>query len=124
MWVLLYHFVFFPHLGKPSTEYLPLAKALAIRRPYSLGTIFLASLFQDMGKYVTKVPYHWVRKTLWFVQIQLFAYFPELSSADSFTSMSLGISAAQSIKTIPTDSLSSFFPELSRPFFPSTVPEA
>ena len=39
-------------------EYLPLAKALAIGRLYALGTIFLASLYQVMGKYVTEVPYH------------------------------------------------------------------
>ena len=31
IWVLLCRFVFFPHSGKPSMKYLPLAKALAIR---------------------------------------------------------------------------------------------
>ena len=109
MWVLLCRFVFFPPSGKPSMEYLPLARAFTIGRPYSLGTIFLASLYQAMGKYVTEVPYHRVGGSLWFVQIWLFAYFLELSGVDSFPSMSLGLSAAQSIKVIFSDSLSSFF---------------
>ena len=109
MWVLLCRFVFFPPSGKPSMEYLPLARAFTIGRPYSLGTIFLASLYQAMGKYVTEVPYHRVGGSLWFVQIWLYAYFLELSGVDSFPSMSLGLSAAQSIKVIFSDSLSSFF---------------
>ena len=74
-------------------EYLPLARVLAIRRPYALGNIFLASLYQGMGKYVTKVPYHRVGGAIWVVQIWLFAYFLELSGVDSFPSMSLGLSA-------------------------------
>ena len=90
-------------------EYLPLPRALAIGRPYTLGTIFLASLYQAMGKYVTEVPYHRVGRALWFVQTWLFAYFPELLGADSFPSMSLDLNAVQSIRTISTDSLSSFF---------------
>ena len=39
-------------------EYLPLVRALAIRQLYALGAIFLASLYQVMGKYVAEVPYH------------------------------------------------------------------
>ena len=62
-----------------------------------------------MGKYVTEVPYHRVGKALWFVHIWLFAYFPDLSGVDSFPTMSIGISVAQSIRTISIDSLSSFF---------------
>ena len=62
-----------------------------------------------MGKYVTRVPYHRVGRALWFVQIWLFAYFPELSGVDSFPSMSLGLSATQSIRAIIIDSLSFFF---------------
>ena len=34
LWVLLCCFVFFPHSGKPSMEYLPLAMAFTIGRPY------------------------------------------------------------------------------------------
>ena len=59
---------------------------------------------------MSEIPYQRVEGALWFVQIWLFAYFPELSSANSFPSMSLGLSAAQCIKTISSDSLSSFFP--------------
>ena len=59
--------------------------------------------------YVIKVPYHRMGGAIWFVHIWLFSYFPELSSVDYFPSMSLGLSAAQSIKTISTDSLSFFF---------------
>ena len=90
-------------------EYLPLDRALAIGRPYVLGTIFLASLYQAMGKYVTEVPYHRVGRALWFEQIWIFAYFLELSGADSSPSMSLGLSTTQSIRTIYSNSLSFFF---------------
>ena len=86
-------------------EYLPLVRALAIRQPYVLGTIFLASLYQAMGKYVIELPYHRVGGAFWFVQIWLFAFFLELSGVDSFPSMSLGLSAAQSIRTMSIDSL-------------------
>ena len=33
LWVLLCHFFFFPHLGKPFMEYLPLARALPLGSP-------------------------------------------------------------------------------------------
>ena len=65
-------------------EYLPLARALAIGRPYALGTILLASLYQSMGKYVSEIPYQRVGGALWFVQIWLFANFPRLPGVDSF----------------------------------------
>ena len=109
LWVLFFRFVFFPHSGKPSMEYLPLARALAIGQSYALGTIFLASLYQSMGEYVSELPYQRVEGSLWFVHIWLFAYFPKLSGVDYFPSMSLGLSAAQSIRTISSDSFSSFF---------------
>ena len=57
LWVLLCFFVFLPHSGKSSMESLPLARALSIGRPYALGTILLASLYQSMGKYVSEPPY-------------------------------------------------------------------
>ena len=69
LWVLLCCFVFFPHSSKHFMDYLPLARAFAIRRPYALDIIFLASLYQAMGKYVTKVPYHRVGGALWFLKI-------------------------------------------------------
>ena len=90
-------------------EYLPLARALSIKWPYALSTILLASLYQSMGKYVSELPYQRVGGALWFVQIWVFAYFPELLGVDSFPSMSLGLSAAQSIKAISSYSLSSIF---------------
>ena len=90
-------------------EYLPLVRALAIGLHYALGTILLASLYQTMGKYVSEIPYRRVGGALWFVHIWLFTYFPELLGAESFPSMSLGLNVAQSIRTISSDSLSSFF---------------
>ena len=50
-------------------EYHPLAKALALSRPYELGTILLALVYQVMSKYVSNEPYHRVSGTLWFVQM-------------------------------------------------------
>ena len=89
-------------------EYLPLAKSLVIGQPYALGTILLASLYQSMGKYVSEMPYQRVGGALWFIHIWIFAYFPELSGVESFPSMSLGLSATQSIRTISSSSLSLF----------------
>ena len=57
---------------------------------------------------MSNLPYQRVGGALWFVQIWLFAYFPELLGVDSFPSMSLGLSAAQSIMTISLESLSYF----------------
>ena len=45
LWVLLCQYVFFPNFGKPAMEYLPLAKTLALGRPYALGTLLLASVY-------------------------------------------------------------------------------
>ena len=75
-------------------EYPSLVRALTIRGPYALGIIFLASLYQAMSRDVTEVPYRRVGRALWFVQIWLFVYFPKLSGADSFPSMSLGLNVA------------------------------
>ena len=86
-------------------EYLPLAKALAIRHPYALCTIFLASLYQAMGKYVTKVSYYRVGGVIWLVHIWIFANFPELLGVDSFPSMPLDLSPAKSIRTISINSI-------------------
>ena len=110
MWVLLCHFVFFPHSGKPSMECLPVARALGIGRPSALGTILFASMYQSKGKYVSEIPYQRVGGAIWFLQIWLFANFLELSGANSFPSMSFDLSADQSIRIISSGSLSSFFP--------------
>ena len=58
LWVLLCRCVFFPTSGKPSMEYLPLAKTLALGLPYALGTLLVASVYQVMSKYVSDEPYH------------------------------------------------------------------
>ena len=58
---------------------------------------------------MSEIPYQSVGEALWFVHILLFANFHELSGVDSFSSMSLGLSATQSIRSIPSYSLSSFF---------------
>ena len=50
-------------------EYLPLARTLALGRPYALGTLLLVSVYQAMCKYVFDEPYHKVGGDLWFVQI-------------------------------------------------------
>ena len=46
----------FPHSRKPTMEYLPLAKTLTLGRPYALGTLLLASVYQVMNKYVFDEP--------------------------------------------------------------------
>ena len=76
-----------------------------------------------MGKYVIVIPYHRVGRALWFVQIWLFADFLELSGIDSFPSMSLGLSAARSIRVIFTNSISSFFLSLVDHSLPQLYPK-
>ena len=99
-------------------KYLPLAMALTIGLPYALGTLFLASLYQAISKYVIEVTYHRVGGALWFVQVWIFEYFLKLSGVDSFPSISFGLSVAQSIRTISTNFLSSFFLSLANHFLP------
>ena len=67
---------------------------------------------------MTEVPYHRVGEALWFVQVWIFAYFPELLDTDSFPSMSLRLSAAQSIRTMSTNSISYFFLSLANRSLP------
>ena len=49
---------FFLTSGKPAMVYLPLVKTLILGRPYALGTLLLASVYQAMSKYVSDEPYH------------------------------------------------------------------
>ena len=67
LWVLLCRYVSFPTSRKPTMEYLSLVKSLALGRPYALGTIRLASIYQAMSKYVFDEPYHHVGGALWFM---------------------------------------------------------
>ena len=65
----------FPQLLKLAMEYLPLAKTLALSRPYALGTLRLSSVYQAMSKYVYDKPYHKVGGALWFVKMWFFVCF-------------------------------------------------
>ena len=64
--------IFFPTSRKPAVEYLPSAKELSLGRPYALGTILLASIYQAMSKYVYNKSYHRIGGALWFVQMWFF----------------------------------------------------
>ena len=90
LWVLLCRYVFCPNSGKPSIEYLPLAKTLALTQPYPLGILLLASIYQAMSKYVSDEPYHRTSGALRFVQMWLFAYFPKLSDKEPTSYKTLG----------------------------------
>ena len=66
--VLLCKYVFFfPTSSKPTMEYLPLVKSLALGWPYALGTMLLASVCQTISKYVIDEPYYKVGGTLFFI---------------------------------------------------------
>ena len=56
VWVLLCRYVFFPTSRKLAMEYLPLAKTLTLGRPYALGILLLALIYQAMNKYVSDEP--------------------------------------------------------------------
>ena len=55
---------FFPTSKKPAMEYLSLVKTLALGRPYALGTLLLASVYQAMSKYVSDEPYRHISGAL------------------------------------------------------------
>ena len=59
-----------------------------------------------MNKYVYDKPYHKVGGVLWFVQMWLFAYFPELSDREPTSYKTLGFHVA--LRTMPSDDLMSF----------------
>ena len=90
-------------------EYLLLVKTLALGRPYALGSLLLASVYQDMSKYVFDEPYHKVGGALWFVQMWLFPYFLELLDREPTSYKTLGLYVAHSLCTMPSDDLMSFF---------------
>ena len=90
-------------------EYLPLVKALVVGRPFALGTILLTSVYQAMRKYVYDEPFHRVGSTLWFVQMWLFAYFPELLGQDLTFFETLGLHAMCFLCSMPFDDLMEFF---------------
>ena len=81
-------------------EYLPLTKTLALGRPYALGTLLLASVYQAMSKNVFHDPYHKVGGFLWFVHMWLFVYFPELSDREPTSYKTLGLHVAHSLSII------------------------
>ena len=87
-----------------AMEYLPLVKTLALGRPYALGTLLLASVYQAMSKYVSDEPYHKVGSPLWF-----FAYFPKLSNKEPTFYKTLGLHVAHSLRPMPSHDLVSFF---------------
>ena len=62
-----------------------------------------------MSKYVSDEPYHRVGGALWFVQMWLFAYFPELSDSDHTSFKTLGLYVVHSLHTMPSNDLMSFF---------------
>ena len=90
-------------------EYLLLVKTLTLGCPYALGTLLLASVYQDMSKSVFDEPYHKVGGALWFVQMWFFAYFLELLDGEPTFYMTLGLYVAHSLRTMPSNDLMSFF---------------
>ena len=109
MWVLLCKYVFFSTSGKPTIKYLPLATTLALGWPCVLGTLLLASVYQAMSKYVSDKPYHQVGGVLWFVQMWVFSYFPELSDKEPTSFKTSGFHAVHYLCTMRFDDLMSFF---------------
>ena len=101
--------MFFTNFRKLSIEYLPWAKTLALGQPYALGTLLLASVYQAMSKYVSNEPYHKVSGALWFIQMLFFPYFPRLFDREPTSYKTLGLHVANSLCTMPSDDLMSFF---------------
>ena len=105
----LMHICILPHLWKTSHGVFTLVKTLTLGRPYAIGTLLLASIYQAMSKYVFDEPYQQVSGAFWFVQLWLFANFPKLLEKKSTSFKSLGHHAMLSLHTMPFDDLMSFF---------------
>ena len=86
-----------------------MAKTLALGRPSTLGTLLFASVYLAMSKYVSDEPYHKVGGALSFVQMWLFAYFPNLSNKEPTSYKTLGLHVPHSLCTMPSNELMSFF---------------
>ena len=86
---------------KPAMEYLPLEKTFALGQPYALGTLFLASVYQAMSKYVSDEPYHKIGGALWFIQMWLFTYFLELLNKEPTSYKTFGLHVAHSLIRCP-----------------------
>ena len=84
-------------------KYLPLVKTLALGRPYALGTLLFASVYQAMSKYVFDEPYHRFGGALWFVQLWLFPYFPKHSDREPTSFKTLGFHVVHSLSTMPSN---------------------
>lgn len=82
LWVLVCKFIICPAGGKPTMEYLPLARSLAIGPSFALGTLLLGSTYHALRKCVTDDPVSKMDGSLWFVQLWLLANFPELRHPD------------------------------------------
>lgn len=90
LWVLVCKFIFSPAGGKPTMEYHTLARSLAIGPSFALGTLLLGSTYHALRKCVTDDPVSKMDGSLWFVQLWLLAYFPELRHPDSDCNFSNG----------------------------------
>ena len=62
-----------------------------------------------MSKYVSNEPYHRIGGALWFVQMRLFVYFPELSGREPTFFKTLGLHVMHSLRTMPSNDLMSLF---------------
>ncbi|XP_075496156.1 uncharacterized protein LOC142533314 [Primulina tabacum] len=78
MWVLICKYLFCPSSGKPTMEYLALARSLSVGHVHGLGVMFLGSLYHWSNVAVNDAPLSKLSGAMWFLQMWLFSYFPEL----------------------------------------------
>lgn len=77
MWVLICKYLFCPSSGKPTIEYLALARSLSVGNIHGLGVMFLGSLYRWLNIAVSDAPLSKFNGDLWILQMWLFSYFPE-----------------------------------------------
>lgn len=79
MWVLIWY-LFCPSSGKPTIEYLAMARSLSFGNVHGLGVMFLGSIYHWLTIVVSDAPLSKLNGVLWILKIWLLSYFPELKS--------------------------------------------
>ncbi|XP_075478287.1 uncharacterized protein LOC142519228 [Primulina tabacum] len=69
MWVLICKYLFCPSSGKPTMEYLALARSLSAGNVHGLGVMFLGSLYHWLNVAVNEVPLSRLNGVMWFLQM-------------------------------------------------------
>ena len=110
LWVLICKFFICPSSKKSTVEYLHLARAVASRKFFALGTILLSLTYRSLNYYHSCCPFLKFGGSLWLIQLRLFAYFPEIHRSPLQDShLPIGIQLFSCTSSLGLDDALAFF---------------